>query len=425
MSGFKKHSIIVIILAIATLISLSFFSFNNTDAKKIYSGRVKTKVTLHSAALKWGVPKKAKKKVDYFVIYKKKVTKAYKKTIKKKKYGVKLPSENKYRKIKKVSKNTRSFTNKKLKKNQCYSYFVKGFKKKKGKDTLVYQSKKGNAVTGVVPAYIYEGNEDYVAVTQSSAKFNWLDNPISKTRGVKIYRIDLLAKVKGGKYKKVDSLNKKQIYDKYTQYMLYADKLKRGKKYYFKAKSYAKINGKKLTKMTRPLVYKIVNDNAKVIVKSLTKAGLTDNAILKITSKSKYNGTICFSKKYENHESQEYSAKSTDGKTNIKSNFRIAMYSRDNKNWHMLTNKVVKLKPKKSIYIKVEFVDDIKGKNGEYSLEKVKINYMGTDAKKSVFIIDEGDSRMYRGSNKRADWCYISWDLIKQKNYCYIDIEGT
>ena len=34
MSGFKKHSNIVIVLAIATMISLSFFSFNNTDAKR-------------------------------------------------------------------------------------------------------------------------------------------------------------------------------------------------------------------------------------------------------------------------------------------------------------------------------------------------------------------------------------------------------
>lgn len=422
MSGFKKHSIIVIVLAIATLISLSFFSFNNTDAKKIYSGRVKTKVTLHSATLKWGVSKKAKKKVDYYVIYKKKVTKAYKKTIKKKKYSVKLPSENKYRKIKKVSKNTRSFTNKKLKKNQCYSYFVKGFKKKKGKDTLVYQSKKGNAVTGIVPAYIDEFNEDHPGVTESFAHIDYDLNPISRTRGLKVYRIDLLVKVKGGKYKKVDSTKNKNLYE---YYFLSYNKIKKGKKYYFKAKTYAKVGGKTLTKKSKAIVYKIVNDNAKIKVKSITKLGLTDNAILKITSKSKYNGTICFSKKYDDHESQEYSAKSKDGKTKVKSDFRIVMYSRDNKNWHMLTNKVVKLKPKKSIYIKVEFVDDVKGKNGKYSLEKVKINYMGSDAKTSDFFISETLSDAYRGNCKHADWCTMYWDLVKQKNDCYLEVEGT
>lgn len=424
MNGLKRYSIIVITLAIATMISIGFFSSNNAEAKKIYSGSVKTKVTLHSATLKWSVSKKAKKKVDYYVIYKKKVTKAYKKTIKKNRESIKLPSDSKYKKIKKVSKNVRTFTNNKLKKNQCYSFFVKGFKKKKGKDTLVYQSKKGNAVTGVVPAYIFEWLEDFLHITQDSATFEYYDTPISRTRGLKIYRIDLLVKVKGGKYKKKSSLNKKQIYDKYDQYLLSAKKLKRGKKYYFKAKSYAKINGKKLTKTSSPLVYRIVNDNAKIKVKSMTKPGVTDNAILKITSKSKYNGTICFSKKYEDIESQDYSAKSKDGKTKVKSNFRIVMYSRDNKKWHKLTSKVVKLKPKKSIYIKVEFVDDI-GKGQEYSLGKVKINYMGSNAKKSEFYIDETWADAYRGNSRNADWCVMIWDLVNQKNYCYIDIEGT
>lgn len=420
----KRHSFLFVLFAMVTIVLVSFISFNKTEAKKIYSGSVKTKVTLHSATLKWSVSKKAKKKVDYYVVYKKKVTKAYKKTIKKNRESIKLPADSKYKKIKKVSKNVRTYTNNKLKKNQCYSYFVKGFKKKKGKDTLVFHSKKGNAVTGVVPAYIDEWVEDFLHITQDSATFEYYDTPISRTRGIKIYRIDLLVKVKGGKYKKKSSLNKKQIYAKYDQYFLSAEKLKRGKKYYFKAKSYAKINGKKLTKTTSPLVYKLVNDNAKIKVKSMTKPGLTDNAVLKISSTSKYNGVIRFAKKYNSVEDQEYIAKSKDGKTKVDARYLITMYSRDNKTWHKLTNKIVKLKPKKSIYIKVEFLDDIDDSDNYYRVDKAKINYMGSEAKKSEFICETW-SEAYQGNSTRGDWCTMIWDLVKQKNYCYLEVEGT
>lgn len=421
MSGFKKHSIIVIVLAIATLISLSFFSFNNTDAKKIYSGRVKTKVTLHSATLKWGVPKKAKKKIDYYVIYKKKVTKAYKKTIKKNRDSIKLPSDSKYKKVKKVSKHVRTYTNYRLKKNQCYSYFVKGFKKKKAKDQLVYQSKKRNAVTGVVPAYVEEAFDDELGFTEKWAMLEYNCNPIKNTRGAKIYRVDLLYKVKGGKYKKVDSLNKKQL----LAYTFLDKKMKAGKTYYFKARSYARIGGKRLTKMSAPLVHKMVNDNAKIKVESTTKPSVTDNAILKITSASKYNGDICFSEKYNYVTSQMYNAESKDGETKVDVLFDISMYSYDNKNWFNLTNKVIKLKPQKDIYLKVEFYNRGYSRNSQQKLEKAKINYMGSDAKQSTFWFDEIHPSVYCGNSKYADWVDMKWDLVEQKNYCYQDFEGV
>lgn len=416
MRGFKRYSIIVIILAIATMISFGFISSNNAEAKKVYSGRVNTKVRLHSATLKWGVPKKAKKKIDYYVIYKKKVTKAYKKTIKKNRDSIKLPPDSKYKKVKKVSKHVRTYTNNKLKKNQCYSYFVKGFKKKKAKDQLVYQSKKRNAVTGVVPAYVEEAFDDELGFTEKWAMLEYNCNPIKNTRGAKIYRVDLLYKVKGGKYKKVDSLNKKQLLD----YTFLDKKMKAGKTYYFKARSYARIGGKRLTKMSAPFVHKMVNDYARINVESLTKPGVTDNAILKITSASKYNVVICFGQWLHG----EYYAESKDGAQKTDSEFRCIMYSKDNRNWYNLSNEPIELKPKMSIFIKIEFVDKKEGSNQHNG--KYEINYMGNYAKTSAFTIVETWVGTYRGNSKYAEFTDLQWDLIDQKDsYYYNDFYGV
>ena len=84
---------------------------------------------LDKVKLSWYTEKNAKK----YVIYRADVTKLVKK-------GKEKLAKKKYKKIKTLSKKKLKFTDKKVKKNRYYAYYINAYKKKKGKKKLLATS---------------------------------------------------------------------------------------------------------------------------------------------------------------------------------------------------------------------------------------------------------------------------------------------
>ena len=178
------------------------------------------------------------KKVSKFIIYRADVTKLVKKG------KVKL-SKKKYKKIKTVSKKKQKYTDKKVKVNHYYAYYVNAYKKKKGKNKLVATS------------YSKYFLEVCVGVDKPSLRLNSYENEydpekciifdIVSGEGVKTSKFIVYRKGPGEKdFKKVDVEIKPSSHGEGDTYWCFDKNVEAKKAYQYKAKAYIAKGGKKI-----------------------------------------------------------------------------------------------------------------------------------------------------------------------------------
>lgn len=134
----------------------------------------------------------------------------------------------KYTRVKTISKNTTvSFTDSQLVPNKTYYYKVRAYSKV-GKNT---KYSKYSPITGISPTLEEPAIQAISAVTAKSATIQW--NQVEDAEGYRLYR----SETPSGSYQLVKTLSG-------SQKNSYQDSgLKKGKTYYYKVRSYVKVNG--------------------------------------------------------------------------------------------------------------------------------------------------------------------------------------
>lgn len=224
-------------------------------------------------------------------------------------------SQTEYKTIKTLSKNTRTYTMKNLKKNTQYRFEIIGCTKKKGK------------YKGVIYEYlsIYTGLSNVVW-----NDYAYSDAPCSPESielwgesyddGLPVSGYEVYRKQKGGKYSKIASFNKKGF--------PYVDKnVKKGESYYYRFRAYGTYNRKKIySSYSDSLLRSAVNQSGTFKTKLISRS--EDELVIKVKS-AKYNGKLVLDQYdsftlAEDYTSFEYdeggavvsiAATSTDGKT--------------------------------------------------------------------------------------------------------------
>lgn len=261
----------------------------------------------------------------------------------------------KYKLIAKISGKRKSYTDKKLKQEQSYSYIVKSYKNKK----LVSESY-ASAYTGLVCTF-----DDYQhAEAARSPKF--ISLKLHSEGGIKptgyiIYRKEM--GIKG--YKKIATV-KKNAYN-----LVYKDKtVTAGKKYRYKVKTYLTVGKKKYySALTDFEQMSAINQTGKYTVRIDSSIACKDNqTVYKITSK-KYNGTVKLNTYGEIRIEQNNG-------TSMEPAFDIISYKRTDGKWKKCKEyQQISLKANETIWIKVqstnkEPLQSLKGKNiSSYEVE--------------------------------------------------------
>ena len=212
-------------------------------------------------------------------------------------------------------------------------------------------------------------------------------------------------KVGKKKYKRIKcKMVGRNFYETYgdDSYDVVADKTATpGKTYYYKARAYIKKGKKRIySTMSNPFKMKAINDDGVYTVTSITpETTQTDTAIIKVKS-HKGNVKTYFGDTFQYHG------------TNSDSSCKIISYSYDNKKW--TNDNHVWLKGGKTVYIKIQFVQDGK---------KNVIHYSGGN-KNSHFEFDE-DSVDYQKTHYHGDLSGIDGilDLVSHKGKVEIDAE--
>lgn len=178
------------------------------------------------------------KKVNKFAIYRADVTKL----VKKGKYKL---AKKKYKKIKTLSKKKQKFTDKKVKVNHYYAYYINAYKKKKGKKKLV--------ATSFSKTFL----EVCVGVDKPMLKLNSYEDEydpekciifdIASGEGVKTSKFIVYRKGPGEKaFKKVNVEIKPSSHGEGDTYWCFDKNVVAKKAYQYKAKAYIVKGGKKI-----------------------------------------------------------------------------------------------------------------------------------------------------------------------------------
>ncbi len=338
----KKRMTLLLTLVITVVMSSFCFADESfaagNDAK--YMG-LDLKPAMKSIKLKW----KKRSGIKYYVLCKKDVTKIIAKDPDAK---VKLSQYKKLKRINAAKKKKYAFTDKKVKKNHYYAYVIKAYKIKGGKKTLAYTN-----YEGVIDEYRCPGLDRPEILNDGDGENH--SNTLRKVylyissyygvdpQGAVIYR-----KAEGEtKYKKIKA--KKSEKNTFTSYV--DTTVKAGKTYYYKAKVYKKIRGKKYySKKSKAFMIQDANTEGLYSIQSMTPAGEVKEFVIRLSSKaSNCNADLLFEKGAE----AEYNSSSSQ-------TYRIVLagYSHDNKSWSDIPEKGLILGGKDTIYLKFRAKDD-------------------------------------------------------------------
>ena len=242
-----------------------------------------------------------------------------------------------YKKIATVSGKTTKYTDKTVKYKNYYSYEVKAYKKSGSKKKYMYEGGSGAYTAMDVPSLLGNGTlYEWSHTTNNSIYFS------GGTAGISINGFEIYRKEGSSKYKKIKTIKVKEGID----YFDYTDKkVKRGKTYFYKVRTYRIVYGKKqYSKFSNVIKLRAVKCHPTYTVQNLVKGeGKTKSIVVGLTS-NKGNGDILFKK----DNSYNYYNDST-------FYYLVAVkYSLDNVNWIPFPDNGVKISEYQTIYIMFE-----------------------------------------------------------------------
>ena len=387
----KKLLTSLMVLALA--LSVITFTPNAVQAKRF---KQHLTANLKSISVSWSKVKGAQK----YVIYRAKV-----------KRSEETPKKSKFKKIKTVYK--KKYTDKKVKKNKYYAYYVKAVKNGKVIKTTFNKDYMDNKCKGFERATI--GNGGYGENYTNSRKKLYFYTDVG-------YNGYMPKKIKYVFYRKVkDSKSKyKKMYLKKTKDGFYYDNtVKAGNTYQYKCKAYVKKGKKKYySKISKMLEIPAVNFHATYKIESLTKSGVYDQieleAIFKVTKGDKYDGTTVFLNKISDEIDTGYycyEKKDAPEKDQHRYSFQLTQYSTDGKTWTDIPDKGVELSTTMPLYLKAKIAITKDSK-------ETSITFAGSDSKYYCSLIESnGNLLEYNGPGNGEG--FANFDLVKGTGKSY------
>ena len=255
-------------------------------------------------------------------------------------------------------------------KGKYYSYQVYGYKKINGKFKEVYHGSR-LVYTGAWNTIWDEYQHCDAKVTPTSIPLSVWSGREFKPDYYRIYRSN-----DGKKFKLLTEIKSSDYGINYVD-----TNVKKGKSYYYKARTYRIVGGEKIfSNYTNTLMFSAVNREGTYQYKLLTPSNeLTSELVMKISS-DKNNGDVTFFTNtkhgwnalvyYSNYEYKDEF---------IDIELKLASYSYDNKKWTDFTEKeqTLTIKPGKTIYLR------FKTKNGK------EFYYLGANDSMTTLIYEE------------------------------------
>lgn len=388
----KSIAILCAIAIVTTMFTLA--KPMKTEAKVKPIKNFKLKPGVKSMKLTW----KKNKKVSYYKIYRYKIKRSedieYLDLIEKKKY----------KKIA-TTKNKKSYNDKKVKRNKWYAYYINGYKKRKGKDKLIYSTYENKLdpyeYVGLDKPELYnagcgESNENTINKLYLVAMFDFGATP----QKVMVYR-----KANGEKkYKKIATYKvKKNAYQ-----LEFVDKtVTPGKTYSYKVRSYRKYKKKKYySKYSQVERISALNLVGKYKVDCLTPAGEVDTFRFKMTGKDKYNGDLTVMPANKDY---YYSYTYTEAKNKPFWSYdcHINSYSTDGVTWKAIPQKGVILKGTNSLFFEAKL-------NIPFNVTTIPKVYFGGDSGCYESYIYSDYLFKYYGSGMWLNYAAGNIDFLKK-----------
>ena len=375
------------VLTLATTVIT--FTPNNVQAKRFSSSLT---ANLKSITVTWKQAKGAQKYVVYRANVKRKDD---------------TPKKSKFKKIKTLY--TRKYTDKKVKKNKYYAYYINAIKNGKVIKTTFNKYYMDNKCKGFERAQLLNGG--YGENHTNSCKKLYLYTDVG-------YNGYMPKKIKYVFYRTVKGTKctAKKMYLKKTRDGIYYDnKVNAGKTYQYRCKAYVKKGKKKYySKISKMVEIPAVNFHASYKIESITKPGTYGKeleAIFKISQAKKYDGTTVFFNKYSDEFDDAYCCYEKKDTQEHRYDIQLIQYSEDGKNWKDIPNKGVELSSSKTLYLKAKIT--IKKDSKETS-----IIFAGNDSKYYYSAIESyGRLLEYNGPGNGEG--YANFDLIKGTGSSY------
>lgn len=258
----------------------------------------------------------------------------------------------------------RNFFDKKVKYKTYYRYYVEALN---GKGKVVGNSYKKWESPAI---RLYLGSVDIRLDRRSKKKIVFKVDPEIQM-GPNAYTTACENKVRYSVYRRMAGTKKfKIIKAKFNGDSLKDNRVKAGKRYYYKVKSYLIYKKKKYVgKMTKPIEAAAVNYRPKYNFSSITPTQVLKNrknaqVVVKVSNASKYNGnTVFFKKKCNDFNDSYISINNQDDRDDWfawnKYTTVITEYSNNGIDWKPVKEKGVKLPKKKALYLRIDisFVD--------------------------------------------------------------------
>ncbi len=380
------------LICIVTLFSGSFIFVPKTETKADSIKHIQLTLTPSYTKVKIKWPKK--KKVSYFKIYKVKIGK---KTVSSNGYTIK---KKKFKLLKKIAGNKKSFTDKAVKENKEYAYYIEGY------------NKNGLKYTSYTDSYL----STYVGLSQPTITTYYSDNYTNGAHHVyfHVYPGNGIAPKKFMIYRK-DSGDSKYKQIKLKPFVnsdddpsVYCDgNLSSNITYKYKVRSYYK-KGKKKKYSKYSSVYKVTpcNEDAKFDISTVTPAGTNIyEFVIKLTGDFD-NGKTTF---YYQTGSTDDTYSFTDlSNNNYKYLASVSEYSLNGTTWNSLKNSPFTTVSSETFYLKIKLskMEDDTTPN---------IIFGGAGEKSSVL---ELTSPHYSSPNSGST--NVSFDLTKGKGTAYV-----
>lgn len=320
------------------------------------------------------------------------------------------PKKKKFKKIKTVYK--RKYTDKKVKKNKYYAYYINAIKNGKVIKTTFNKYYMDHKCKGFEKATLL--NAGYGENYQNSPKKLYLYADVGYNGySPKKIKFVFYRSVKGSKKKA-----KKMTLKKTKDGIYYDKKVTAGKTYQYKCKAYVKKGKKKYySKISKKVEIAAVNFHASYKIESLTAPwtyGEELEAEFKLIKGDKNDGkTVFFNKIAEDIDNGYccYEKKDTPEANQHRYSFQFVQYSYDGNDWKNIPNSGVELPSDKALYLKAKIA--IRPGSNE-----AKIIFAGNDPSYYYSAIESnGQLLKYYGPGTGEG--YANFNLIKGTGSSY------
>ena len=376
-------------MVLTMVASIIAFAPNNVQAKRFSSS---LKANLKSITVTWKQAKGAQK----YVVYRANV-----------KRNEDTPEKSRFKKIKTL--HTRKYTDKKIKKNKYYAYYVDAIKNGKVIKTTFNDYYMDHKCKGLERAQLLNGG--YGENHTNSCKKLYLYTDVGYNGySPKKPKYVFYRKVKNSK-----TAAKKMTLKKTRDGMYCDNKVKPGKTYQYRCKAYVKKGKKKYySKISKIVEIPAVNFHASYKIESLTKSGIYDTeleAVFKVTKGKKYDGTTVFLNSTSQDFDDAYCCREKYNSEEHRYNIQFIQYSEDGETWKYIPKDGVKLSSSKALYLKAKIT--IKKDSKETS-----IVFLGSDSKYYYSAI-EAYGQLIKYCGPGVGDAYADFDLINETGSSY------